>query len=71
VQLTVKGPNGDYQEILPTWQGLAEMRRAQLAHHDSQAGDTILTAVLRNCQHSWHIDDARDTPTCPGCDAEA
>jgi len=71
VQLTVKGPNGDYQEILPTWQGLAEMRRAQLAPHDSQAGDTILTAVLRNCQHSWHIDDARDTPTCPGCDAEA
>jgi len=28
-------------------------------------------AVLRNCQHSWHIDDARDTPACPGCDAEA
>lgn len=51
-------------EVLPTWESLVEMKEA------AQCQDWD-TAVLRNCQHSWHIDDARDTPTCPGCDAEA
>jgi len=53
-------------EVLPTWESLVEMKKLE-----ERGGQDWDTAVLRNCQHSWHIDDARDTPTCPGCDAEA
>lgn len=67
------GLKGILEKLQETYGQVSIQRMLEIMKELEEKGGQDWDEAVRernDCTHSWHIDDAADTPTCPRCDEE-